>query len=304
MMQRVQKKPNSPPTPFFQLTFPDFLSTHTHTHTFFSIYQQKYDGKGLIGATIQICRDKEEGGPSALLNGLGPTVFGYGIEGAMKFGVYEVMKPIFLALLGSSNKVVAFMFASFIAGSVAAVLLVPMESLRIKQVTDPSYANENIMTGLPRIIQQDGFFIMMSGVWAMLAKQVPYTFGKQVSFDLIAKFLYEVSSKIDSLSPTQVKWIVSIFSAMFASVVACLFSQPGDMILTKTYNTNDSGDNKPGNFNSVVKDIYNSPYGGGVSEFFRGTKARIVHVGMIITSQLVVYDLVKQLLGLPATGAH
>merc|ERR1711957_560076 len=218
------------------------------------------------------------------------TVFGYGIEGAMKFGVYEVMKPIFLALLGSSNKVVAFMFASFIAGSVAAVLLVPMESLRIKQVTDPSYANENIMTGLPRIIQQDGFFIMMSGVWAMLAKQVPYTFGKQVSFDLIAKFLYEVSSKIDSLSPTQVKWIVSIFSAMFASVVACLFSQPGDM--------------KPGNFNSVVKDIYNSPYGGGVSEFFRGTKARIVHVGMIITSQLVVYDLVKQLLGLPATGAH
>jgi len=266
---------------------------------------KKYDGKGLIGATIQICRDKEEGGPSALLNGLGPTVFGYGIEGAMKFGVYEVMKPIFLALLGSSNKVVAFMFASFIAGSVAAVLLVPMESLRIKQVTDPSYANENIMTGLPRIIQQDGFFIMMSGVWAMLAKQVPYTFGKQVSFDLIAKFLYEVSSKIDSLSPTQVKWIVSIFSAMFASVVACLFSQPGDMILTKTYNTNEDGDNnKPGNFNSVVKDIYNSPYGGGVSEFFRGTKARIVHVGMIITSQLVVYDLVKQLLGLPATGAH
>ena len=223
----------------------------------------------------------------------------------MKFGVYEVMKPIFLALLGSSNKVVAFMFASFIAGSVAAVLLVPMESLRIKQVTDPSYANENIMTGLPRIIQQDGFFIMMSGVWAMLAKQVPYTFGKQVSFDLIAKFLYEVSSKVDSLSPTQVKWIVSIFSAMFASVVACLFSQPGDMILTKTYNTNENdGDNKPGNFNSVVKDIYNSPYGGGVSEFFRGTKARIVHVGMIITSQLVVYDLVKQLLGLPATGAH
>jgi solute carrier family 25 phosphate transporter 3 len=154
------------------------------------------------------------------LNGLGPTVFGYGIEGAMKFGVYEIMKPIFLELLGSSNKVVAFMLASFIAGAVAAVLLVPMESLRIKQVTDPSYKKENIVSGLPRIIRQDGFFIMMSGVWAMLAKQVPYTFGKQVSFDLIAKFLYEISNKIDALSTNQIKWIVSIFSAFFASIVA------------------------------------------------------------------------------------
>jgi solute carrier family 25 phosphate transporter 3 len=237
------------------------------------------------------------------LNGLGPTVFGYGIEGAMKFGVYEIMKPIFLELLGgtSNNKVVAFMLASFIAGAVAAVLLVPMESLRIKQVTDPSYKKENIVSGLPRIIRQDGFFIMMSGVWAMLAKQVPYTFGKQVSFDLIAKFLYEISNKIDALSTNQIKWIVSIFSAFFASIVACLFSQPGDMILTETYNTNGG---KPGDFSQVINKIYNSPNGGGISEFFRGTKARIVHVGMIITSQLVVYDLVKQLLGLPATGSH
>jgi len=44
---------------------------------------------------------------------------------------------------------------------------------------------------------------------------------------------------------------------------------------------------------TVVKGIYstdsagNSEGNGGVSKFFRGTKARIVHVGMIFTSQLV-----------------
>jgi solute carrier family 25 phosphate transporter 3 len=43
---------------------------------------------------------------------------------------------------------------------------------------------------------------------------------------------------------------------------------------------------------------------GGLAEFFVGIQARFVHVGGIITTQLVVYDIVKQLLGLPATGSH
>jgi hypothetical protein len=33
-------------------------------------------------------------------------------------------------------------------------------------------------------------------------------------------------------------------------------------------------------------------------------KARLLHVGIIVTIQLVIYDFVKQLFGLPATGAH
>ena len=268
---------------------------------------QKFDGKGLVSATLQICRDPDEG-PSALLQGLGPTVLGYGLEGAMKFGCYELAKPIFLAVLGEAHTVLAYALASFIAGSIAAVLLVPMESLRIKQVTQPAqYQDETVLSGIPRIIREDGFVILMSGVWAMLAKQVPYTFGKQVSFDLIANRLYELSDKL--LSGMVVDPLfVSLLSAFFASIVACLCSQPGDMILTETYATRGGGA-KPGNFVTVVQGIYQHDdperrSGGGVSEFFRGTKARIVHVGMIITSQLVVYDLVKQALGLPATGSH
>ncbi len=92
------------------------------------------------------------------------------------------------------------------------------------------------------------------------------------------------------------KWIVSVSAAFCASLVACIFSQPGDMILTETYKGGE-----PGSFGTVLGSIYNR---GGLAEFFRGTGARIIHVGMIITSQLVIYDLVKQLLGLPATGSH
>mmetsp|Transcript_35602 Transcript_35602/g.40013 ORF Transcript_35602/g.40013 Transcript_35602/m.40013 type:complete len:101 (+) Transcript_35602:324-626(+) len=77
-----------------------------------------------------------------------------------------------------------------------------MESLWMKQVTQQSYQLETIVSGLPRIIREDGFFIMMSGVWAMLAKQVPFTFGKQVSFDLIAKYLYSITDTILSALST------------------------------------------------------------------------------------------------------
>ena len=40
--------------------------------------------------------------------------------------------------------------------------------------------------------------------------------------------------------------------------------------------------------------------GGGL---FGGLNARFIHVGCIITLQLVLYDQIKQALGLPASGS-
>mmetsp|Transcript_116558 Transcript_116558/g.336690 ORF Transcript_116558/g.336690 Transcript_116558/m.336690 type:complete len:319 (-) Transcript_116558:494-1450(-) len=249
---------------------------------------KKYD-KGMLAASVDIVKAE---GPGSLLSGLGPTVVGYGVEGAMKFGVYEVAKPLFAALL-KDQKALAFIMASVIAGAVAAILLCPMESLRIRQVTDPKYAKDSLVTGLPRLVREDGFASLFGGILAMLAKQVPYTFGKQVSFDIIAATLYSVFSKI---SENVNKWVVSVCAAFCASLVACILSQPGDMILTETYKGSE-----PGSFGKVLNTISER---GGIPEFFRGTGARIVHVSTIITSQLVIYDIVKQMLGLPATGSH
>eukprot|EP00593_Proboscia_inermis_P002960 CAMPEP_0171296408 /NCGR_PEP_ID=MMETSP0816-20121228/5063_1 /TAXON_ID=420281 /ORGANISM="Proboscia inermis, Strain CCAP1064/1" /LENGTH=333 /DNA_ID=CAMNT_0011769811 /DNA_START=24 /DNA_END=1025 /DNA_ORIENTATION=+ len=236
---------------------------------------------------------KEEG-VGVLLGGLGPTVVGYGVEGAMKFGVYEIMKPIMKDLIRGSQAA-AYIGASIIAGAVAAVLLCPMESCRIKIVTDPAYAGMGLMGGLPKLAREEGLLSTFGGIYAMLAKQVPYTIGKQVSFDVVAGLLYAALAKIE-LSAVDFKFVISVLSAAIASVLACITSQPGDMILTKTYKTTTGK-----SFRNIIADIYKE---GGLGGFFTGTGARIVHVGMIITSQLVIYDTVKQLLGLPATGSH
>jgi len=250
-----------------------------------------YD-KGMGNALASILKTD---GPSALLGGLGPTVVGYGIEGAMKFGIYEVMKPVFAALL-SDNKALAYVAASVVAGAVASLLLCPMEAARIRMVTDREYADASILSVLPKLVADGGVGSLFGGIWAMLSKQVPYTMAKQVSFDIVAGRLYAYLSD-SKASAADLKWIVSISSAFVASLFACISSQPGDMILTETY----KGKNSSGGFFGVVSEINKR---GGVPAFFTGTGARIVHVGLIITSQLVIYDVVKQLLGLPATGSH
>lgn len=244
------------------------------------------------------------------------------LTGAMKFGVYEICKPLFAAILGDRNKPIAYLMASVAAGAVAALLLCPMEYTRIRIVTDPEYADKGLSTGFPKLVKEEGLGNMFAGLWAMLAKQVPYTFGKQVSFDVFAGILYAFMKGMDEV---KLKWFVSVTAAFMASLVACIFSQPGDMILTETYRTPKkvstrtttykagkkvsrkvkeenvpaAGDDRA--IRAVVRTIYQR---GGVNGFFTGTQARILHVGMIITSQLVIYDIVKQMLGLPATGSH
>ena len=138
---------------------------------------QKYN-KGMLVATADILK---EDGPGALLGGLGPTVVGYGIEGAMKFGVYEVMKPVFAELMrslsssGDGSVAVAYLLASVVAGAIAAVLLCPMESTRIKIVTDPAYADKGLLVAFPKMLKDEGLFSSFGGLWAMLSKQVSRT---------------------------------------------------------------------------------------------------------------------------------
>lgn len=92
-----------------------------------------------------------------------------------------MMKPIFSSFLGGSenpkSKGVAFLMASIVAGAVAAVLLCPMESTRIRIVTDKEYADKGLLTGLPKLIKEEGLLSTFSGIWAMLAKQVRFLVG-------------------------------------------------------------------------------------------------------------------------------
>jgi len=204
--------------------------------------------------------------------------------------VYEVTKNVLSGFL-DSNAATTYFVASIFAGAVASFILCPMESVRIRVVTDPDYKGMGLLSSMPKLINEDSFWSLFSGFYAMLSKQIPYTIAKQVSFDIIATFLYSTLSD-DSTEANDLKWVVSISAAFMASILSCIGSQPGDMILTETYKS--SGEHK---FTDVIRKIYMDK--NGISGFFVGSGARFLHVSSIITSQLVIYDILKQLLGLP-----
>ena len=95
----------------------------------------------------------------------------------------------------------------------------------------------------------------------------------------------------------QTRLAITFGAAALTSVLSCVFSQPGDVILTETYKAH-GGD---ASLTAISSRIYRQR---GVGGFFVGLKARLAHVGGIITSQLAIYDYVKQACGLAATGSH
>jgi solute carrier family 25 phosphate transporter 3 len=238
----------------------------------------------------------QQDGAGALLGGLAPTIAGYGIEGSAKFGLYESLKPVFSDL--ASTQAAGFLLASVVAGATASLLLVPLEQTRIRLVTEPDFA-DGLFPALSRLVREEGIIsVFLGGFPAMLSKQVPYTFAKQVSFDVFASMLYLFAYQAN-LAPVDIKAEVSIAAAFAASILACIASHPGDVILTDTYKKGEVIGGRIPRLGNVIATIYNSQ---GLAGFFTGLTARFFHVGAIITSQLVLYDYVKQLLGLPATG--
>ena len=108
-------------------------------------------------------------------------------------------------------------------------------------------------------------------------------------------FAKQINKRLDNDASESTRLAGTIAAAFGASIFACIFSQPGDVLLTASSSDNDQG------FCDNSKKIYDHY---GFNGFFAGLAARFVHVGGIITSQLVVYDLIKVALGLPATGRH
>jgi len=81
----------------------------------------------------------DEGGPTALLLGAGPTVLGYLVYGAVTFGLTEYLKRVFLDLAGPENATfypfAILLLASMSAAFFGAVAVTPFEALRIRSVT-------------------------------------------------------------------------------------------------------------------------------------------------------------------------
>lgn len=140
-------------------------------------------------------------GVGGLLSGLGPTAVGYLVEGAIKYGIYEILKPVVLQVLARlavwskylaflNSTVTAFSISAAISGIAASIMLLPMEALRIRMVANPEKRSRGWLVTGYKMLKNEGATSMTKAVVPMLSKQVPYTVTKNVSFDFITKMSY------------------------------------------------------------------------------------------------------------------
>lgn len=247
----------------------------------------------------------EKEGVKTLLSGLGPTTVGYFLEGSVKFGIYEIMKPrvqqfmIRMAHLTSlafiQSQLLSFVICGAISGVAASLVLCPMEAIRIRLVAEPEIGRGGWIKAAYKMLKREGFEALTKGNTAMLCKQVPYTISKNVFFDVLTKASYGLILASGMAVKASTKIYVPFSCALLTSVVATICSQPGDMLLSLV-NAHE-GKRRTRQF---IQDIVKGDW--GWKGFFVGTKSRFLHVGLIVTMQLILYDFVKRLVGIAATG--
>mmetsp|Transcript_12382 Transcript_12382/g.17015 ORF Transcript_12382/g.17015 Transcript_12382/m.17015 type:complete len:515 (+) Transcript_12382:48-1592(+) len=315
---------------------------------------------GILSTAINIV---ETEGVGALLQGMGPTLIGFAVQGSLKYGFYDVFKQVVSNELYVLNwhweKLFVFMLAGAAAELIGTTSLSPFETARIRLVsssaanayalsapsTTTTTTNNNpinnedngLLSVWKRIWIEEGPYGLFKGLPAMMLKGLPYTVVQLSVFEFLTTAIYSAISDAgySRAEAVQFQFVITLFTALVAAFFSTIVSQPGDTLFTAL--TKSKSNSKPiyeskstsiaseliptiidsnefdSNINvntsktvdlklwEVLQSIVDKD---GLAGLFVGMQARLLHVSFFVSVQLVVYDYVKQLCGIPATGLH
>ncbi|KAE9370256.1 mitochondrial carrier [Stipitochalara longipes BDJ] len=248
--------------------------------------------KGLIGGFRQVIAKE---GAGALLTGFGPTAAGYFLQGAFKFGGYELFKQQSINYLGyetaSNNRTAVYLASAALAEFFADIALCPLEATRIRLVSEPTYAN-GLIGGFSKMLKNEGIGAFYAGFGPILFKQVPYTMAKFVVYEKVAEIAWQQIDK--STASDALQTTVNLGSGLIAGFAAALVSQPADTMLSKINKTKGlPGEGTTSRLIKIAKEL-------GLKGSYAGIGARLFMVGTLTAGQFAIYGDVKKALG--ATG--
>lgn len=253
---------------------------------------QTMSGKygGMVDAFRRIVADE---GPAMLLKGLGATAGGYFLHGAFKYSFYEVFKTLLAPDAATALKPTFAIAAlgGFFAECIACCLLCPMEAVRIRSVSDPNFPS-GVFTGLRVLSSMEGINGLYKGLPAILLKQVPYTVGQFVCFELSLSL---VKISVGVLLGGHSSWIVSSLAGLLAGIAAAVLSHPGDTILSKMNQQQSEG--------SPTAQMWRVAKVEGFFGLFIGLAPRLVQVSLMIMMQFLIYDTIKAACGIEIAAA-
>ncbi|KAE8008909.1 hypothetical protein FH972_005376 [Carpinus fangiana] len=231
-----------------------------------------------------------EQGPSSLWRGWSGKFFGYGIQGGCKFGLYEYFKKFYSDMLVDRNKSFIFFLSSASAQVFADVALCPFEAVKVRVQTQPSFA-KGLVDGFPKLYKTEGLAGFYKGLFPLWGRNLPFSMIMFSTFEHSVDLLYQkvIQSRKEDCSRAQ-QLGVTCLAGYTAGAVGTVISNPADNIVSCLYNK------QADNVMQAVKKI------GIVNLFTRSLPIRITLVGPAVTLQWFIYDTIKVLSGLPASG--
>jgi solute carrier family 25 phosphate transporter 3 len=247
---------------------------------------------GLVSGMRKIVAEE---GAAALTTGLGATAFGYFIQGWFKFGGVEYFKIQAVQGLGEekayANKGLIYIGAAACAEFIADCFLCPLEAVRIRQVSDPDFA-DSLSSGFSKMYRTEGIGGFYSGFLPILAKQIPYTCAKFVVQGTAADTIYASMGKSPSEVSGSTGLGVSLLSGVIAGVAAAIISHPADTLLSKVNKAGAGGDGPlMQRLGNIAKEV------GFKNLCTVGLLPRCVMIGTLTAGQFGIYDTVMGALG-------
>lgn len=129
----------------------------------------------------------------------------------------------------------------------------------------------------------------------MLMKQVPYTVGQFVSFELAVTLVKGIVRTLFAIEGEQAFASISSIAGLLAGITAAIISHPGDTILSKINQEESEG--------SAWAQIVRVAKNAGISGLFIGLGARVLQVSCMIGGQFLIYDSIKLWCGIVPASA-
>eukprot|EP00834_Sanchytrium_tribonematis_P004584 NODE_234_length_12000_cov_0.516343.p7 type:complete len:226 gc:universal NODE_234_length_12000_cov_0.516343:4375-5052(+) len=121
------------------------------------------------------------------------TLLGYGAQGSLLFGNYEILKHYISEHVGHENahkyRPLIYLASSFIAETIGDVALAPFEAIKVRVQTNDTFPNK-LIPGLSAIYKQEGMNGFYKGFMPLWSRQVLYTMSKFVAFEKIVENIY------------------------------------------------------------------------------------------------------------------
>ena len=245
------------------------------------------DGWGQIGRSR---------GVASLFEGWAPTAIGYSLQGACKFGFYELFKKQFSDAVGEEiafkYRTGLYLAASASAEVIADVALCPWEAIKVRMQTSATPYASGVRSAAMKLVANEGVSGLYKGLFPLWMRQVPYTMMKFACFETTVEAIYRyvLSAKPKSEYNKMQQLGVTFAAGYWAGIFCAVVSHPADTVVSKLNQSNSGG------IGNVLKDL-------GLRGVWRGLGPRIIMVGTLTALQWFIYDTFKVYVGLPTSGA-